>query len=345
MKAWRLSELAAGLGLTREGDDPLITGVAGIESAGPGDLTFVGNRRFEKFLAGTRAAAVILKPGVACALPCLRAPDPQSAFAAVLARFAPPRDRIFPPGVHATAVVDATAVMGAGVAVGPYAVIGAGARVGDGCALGAHVVLGPDSVLGPECTLYPHVTVREGCVLGAGVILHAGAVVGSDGFGYVPGPQGLVKIPQVGKVVLEDGVELGANCCVDRAQTDATRIGAGTKIDNLVQIGHNVQIGRSCALSAQTGLSGSCRLGDRVVMGGQAGCADHVTLGNDVRVGAQSGLDRDVPDGQAVFGYPAVEHRLGYRLVSLVRRLPEIVERLKRLEEARGAGPGQGDTR
>ncbi len=341
MSGWRLSELAAGLGLTCEGGhDPLITGVSGIENAGPGDLTFVASRRFESYLEGTRAAAVILKEGVSCPVPCLRAADPQAAFAALLGRFAPSRERVFPPGVHPTAVVDPTAVLGAGAAVGPYAVIGAGARIGDGCALGAHVVVGPDVTLGAGCTLYPHVTLREGCVLGAGVILHAGAVVGSDGFGYVPGPDGLVKIPQVGSVILEDGVEIGANCCIDRAQTDATRIGAGTKIDNLVQVGHNVTVGRACALSAQVGLSGSCRLGDGVVMGGQVGCADHITLGDRVRVGAQSGLDRDVPDGQSVFGYPAVEHRLAFRLVALVRKLPEIVQRLKRLEDAALQGRG-----
>jgi len=335
----RLSDLAASLHLAREGaEDPLITGGAGLDSAGPGQISFVDHPRYLRLLATTRASAVIVRPGVACDLPCLRSPDPHAAFAAVLALFAPPRARIFPPGVHPTAVVDPAAVVGRDVAIGPYSVIGAGARLGDGCALGAHVVIGPDATLGDGCTVYPHVTVREGVEIGAGVILHAGAVIGSDGFGYRPGPDGLVKIPQIGGVVLEDGVEIGANACVDRAQTDATRVGAGTKIDNLVQIGHNVTIGRSCALSAQAGISGSSRLGHGVVLGGQVGIADHLTVGDGVKVGAQSGLDRDAPPGAMLFGSPAVERRRAYRLVALTHRLPDLFARLRRVEAKLGLG-------
>lgn len=343
----RLSELAAALGLPREGEaDPELTGAAGIADAGPGDITFVGQRRFERYLAATRAGAVILRPGVPSPRPCLRAADPQAAFAAVLARFATPRERIFPPGVHPTAVVDPAATVGAGVSIGPYAVVGAGAILGDGCALGAHAVVMPDAVVGPRSTLYPHAVVREGCRLGAEVILHAGSVVGSDGFGYAPGPGGLLKIPQIGRAVLGDRVEIGANACVDRAQTAETVIGEGTKIDNLVQIGHNVRIGRDCALSAQVGISGSSSLGDRAVLGGQVGVADHLTLGNDVKIGAQSGLDRDVPDGSLLFGTPAVEHKRAFRLIALLHRLPELFDRVKRLETGGspgGGGPGEGE--
>ncbi|MHB8078774.1 MAG: UDP-3-O-(3-hydroxymyristoyl)glucosamine N-acyltransferase [Candidatus Krumholzibacteriia bacterium] len=339
MSAVRLSELASALGLTCEGDsDPLIRGAAGIEIAAAGQITFVDSPRFARHLEESGAAAVILRPGVATRLPCLRTADPHAAFAAVLARFAPPRERIFPAGVHPTAVVDPTAVLGHGVAIGPYAVVGAGARLGDACALGAHVVIGPDAVLGAGCTLYPHAVVREECVLGVEVIVHAGAVVGSDGFGYLPGAGGLRKIPQIGNVVLEDRVEVGANACVDRAQTDVTRVGRGSKIDNLVQVGHNVVIGQDCALSAQCGISGSSVLGDRVVMGGQAGCGDHLRVGNDVKVGAQSGLDRDLPAGAAVFGYPAVERRRAFRLIALTHRLPEFVARLRSVEAALGLG-------
>ncbi len=345
MPAVRLSELGAALGLAREGDqDPLLTGAAGIETAGPGDLAYLDHPRFWPHLATTRAGAVILRSGVQCPRPCLRTSAPLASFAAALAWFATPRERIFPPGVHPTAVIDPTARVDAGAAIGPYAVIGAGARVERGAALGAHVVIGPDAVIGPDCLLYPHVTVREGCVLGAGVILHAGAVIGSDGFGYAQGPHGRIKIPQIGTVVLEDGVEVGANACIDRAQTDQTRIGAGTKIDNLVQIGHNCSIGRDCALSAQTGISGSCRLGDRVVTAGQVGCSDHVTIGDDVMVGGKSGIDKDVPAGRRMFGYPALEARQAFRLVVLFKSLPRLVERIRRLEAAAGlVGRGEAE--
>ena len=344
MTVVRLSELAAALGLVCEGGtDPLIEGAAGIESAGPAQITFVDHPRFARHLAASRAAAVILRPGVPCVLPCLRADDPHAAFAAVLARFAPRRDRVFPPGVHPTAVVDPTAELGEGVAIGPYAVVGAGARLGDRCALGPHVVIGPDALLGADCTLYAHAIVREECVLGAEVIVHSGAIVGSDGFGFLPGPDGLRKIPQIGRVVLEDRVEVGANACVDRAQTDVTRVGRGSKLDNLVQVGHNVTIGRDCALSAQTGVSGSSVVGDRVVMGGQTGVADHLRVGNDVKVGAQSGVDRDVADGQVIFGYPATEKRRAYRIIALTHRLPEIAARLRRVEVALGFGSQERD--
>ncbi len=344
MTAVRLSELAAALNLEREGAiDPVITGAAGIEAAGPGQITFVDSPRFLRHLGASRAAAVIVRPGVECPLPCLRAADPHSVFAAVLARFAMPRERVFPPGVHATALVDPTAVLGVGVAVGPYSVIGGSARLGDGCALGSHVVIGPDVVIGPRATLYAHVTVREGVEIGAEVILHAGAVVGSDGFGYRQGAAGLVKIPQIGRVVLEDGVEVGANACIDRAQTDVTRVGAGTKLDNLVQIGHNVTVGRHCAVSAQCGISGSSQLGDGVVLGGQVGVADHITVGDGAKVAAQSGLDRDLPAGAVVFGSPAVERRRAYRLVALTHRLPELFARLRRLEAAIGVEDASRD--
>lgn len=345
MTAVRLSELATALGRPREGDeDPLITGAAGVESAGPGQITFVDHPRFARHLAASRAAAVIVRAGVPCPLPCLRSPEPQADFAAVLARFAVPRERVFPPGVHPTAVIGEGAVLGRDVAVGPYAVVGAGSRVGDGCALGAHVVVGPDTVLGDRCTLYPHAVVREGVELGAEVIVHAGAVVGSDGFGYRPGPMGLVKIPQIGSVRLGDRVEVGANACIDRAQTDTTTIGEGSKLDNLVQIGHNVVVGRHCAFSAQVGISGSSRVGDGVVLGGQVGVADHLAIGDGARVGAQSGLDRDVPAGAAVFGTPAVERRRAFRLVALTHRLPDLFARVRRLEAALGLGDrGEAD--
>ncbi len=304
----------------------------------PGQITFVDSPRFARHLEETGAAAVILRPGVTTRLPCLRAPDPHAAFAAVLAGSRRPADASSRRVCTRPRWSTPPPRWAQGIAIGPYAVVGAGARLGDRCALGAHVVIGPDAVLGADCTLYPHAVVREECVLGAEVIVHAGAVVGSDGFGYLLGAEGLRKIPQIGNVVLEDRVEVGANACVDRAQTDVTRVGRGSKIDNLVQVGHNVVIGQDCALSAQCGISGSSVLGDRVVMGGQAGCGDHLRVGNDVKVGAQSGLDRDLPAGTAVFGYPAVERRRAFRLIALTHRLPEFAARLRAVEVALGLG-------
>jgi UDP-3-O-[3-hydroxymyristoyl] glucosamine N-acyltransferase len=342
---YRLSELARRLDVPWEGPaDPEIRGVAGFEEAGPGDLTFAVDRRREAGLAGTGASAVVARTGVPSPLPVLRAADPRAVFTQVLALFAPPLSRVFPEGRHPTAVVDPSARLAADVALGPYCVVGPGARIGEGCRLGPHVVVEADAVLGERCLLHAAAQVRERCVLGDEVILHGGAVVGSDGFGYHPGREGLVKIPQIGIVVLGDRVEIGANTCVDRATTGATRIGDGTKLDNMVQIAHNVDVGRHCAISAQCGISGSCRLGDGVTLGGQVGMADHLSLGDGVKVAAKSGITRDIPAGQSIFGYPAIEFRKGFKLVALTHRLPELFQRLAKLEAAQGRrGEGKDD--
>jgi len=332
-----LSELAAQLGLERIGAaDPVIRGAMGFEQAGPDQITFVDDPRLLKRLGETRAGAVILPPGTEPPGAGLRAEDPRAAFTRVLGLFAPDRDRILPPEIHPTAVVHPTADVAADAALGPGCVVGPGARIGPGCRLGAHVVIEADVTLGRDCCLYHGCVVRERCRLGDRVILHAGVVIGSDGFGYHPGPTGLVKIPQIGIVVLEDDVEIGANSCVDRATTGRTRIGAGTKIDNLCQIGHNVEFGRHGAVSAQSGVSGSCRIGDGVVFGGQVGVADHLAIGDGVKVAARGALIKDAPAGVSLVGYPAEPYVKGMRLMALHRRLPEIFRRLARLEERLG---------
>ncbi len=334
----RLSELADWLELPWEGEeDPEIDAAAGFSDAGPGTITFVDTPALERRLADTTAGAVIARPGVACPRPVIRAEQPRLVFARVLERFAPPLERVFPAGIHPSAVVAPEAELAEGVAVAPGCVIGPGARIGAGTRLGPRVVVEADAVIGRDCLLHAGAVVRERCRLGDRVVLQAGAVIGSDGFGYVPGPDGLYKIPQIGIVVLEDDVEVGANACIDRATTGVTRIGRGSKIDNLVQVGHNVRIGNWCAISAQSGISGSCVLEDRVTLGGQVGIADHLTVGEGARVAAQSGITRDVPPGQTVFGYPAVEFRRAFRQVALVQRLPALAQRLpelaRRLEE------------
>lgn len=332
-----LSELAVRLGLERIGpSDPVIRGAMGFDRAGADEITFVDSPRLLKRLGECRAGAVIVPPGAEPPAAGLRAEDPRAAFARVLALFAPERDRILPPERHPSAVVASDAILGADVALGPGCVIGPGARIGDGSRLGAHVVIEADVTLGRDCCLYHGAVVRERCRLGDRVILHAGVVIGSDGFGYHPGPQGLVKIPQIGIVVLEDDVEIGANSCVDRATTGRTRIGAGTKIDNLCQIGHNVDFGRHGAMSAQSGVSGSTRIGDGAVFGGQTGVADHIEIGHGVKVGARAAVISDVPAGTSVVGFPAEEYGKGMRLMALQRRLPELFRRLAALEKRLG---------
>lgn len=337
MKPMLLSEIAALIGGELTDDrDPRITGAAGIEDAGPGDLTFVGRANLLAELERGGAEAVIIGPGMGTTRPAIRHGDPHRAFARVLALSLPDLDRVFPPGIHPSAVIDPSADAGAAASIGPGCVVGAGTVVGAGSRLGPHVVLGPDVVVGRDCRLYPQVTVREGCRLGDGVILHAGVVVGTEGFGYLPGPGGLQQVPQVGIVIIADGVEIGANSCIDRATTGATVIGAGTKIDNQIQIGHNVKVGRHCALSAQTGISGSCVLGDGVIAGGQVGIRDHVRIGDGVRIGAQSGVAKDVPAGQSLFGSPALEAAEAFRIVGAMRRLPDLIRKVAGLEQTSG---------
>lgn len=333
----RLSEVAALLGgRLREGPDPEITGAASLADAGVGDLAFVaGADRLPEALASA-AGAFLVPPGLALGgRPAVEVERPYEAFARFLGRLAPDPDRLYPPGIHPTAVVDPTAKVEA-LAVGPYCVIGAGAVVGGGTRLGPHVTVGCDAVVGRDCTLHPQVVVREGCRLGDRVIVHAGTVIGADGFGYLAGPRGQVKIPQVGIVVVEDEVELGALVTIDRATTGRTVIGAGTKLDNQVHVAHNVKIGRCCALSAQTGIAGSCVIGDGVITGGQVGIADHRVIGDGARIGAQAGVIKDVPRGATVFGYPALDFNESFRITAALRRLPAALARLRRLENRLG---------
>lgn len=339
-----LSELAARLELDREGaDDPLIGGAAGFDDAGDGQIAFVDDPRLLKRLDDTAAAALILPPDVPCGRPVLRADDPRAAFARLLGLFAPDPDRIFPAGRHASAVVDPTADVADDARLGPGCVVGPGARIGAGTRMGANVVVEADVTIGAGCCLYHGTVIRERCCLGDRVILHSGVVIGTDGFGYHPGPRGPVKIPQIGIVVLEDDVEVGANACIDRATTGETRIGAGSKIDNQVQLAHNVTVGRACAVSAQSGVSGSSSLGDGVTLGGQVGVGDHLSVGDGVRIAGGSGVTRDIEPGKTVFGYPAVDFSKGFRLVAHYHRLPELFRRVARLERAADADAPAGE--
>lgn len=333
-----LSELADLVGGTLQGDPArVVTGAAGLEDAGPEDVSFLADAQRAPELAKTRAGCVIVPQGLPgdAAQPRVAAAHAQLAFAKVLALLE--RERRRPPqGVHPTAAIHPSAELGAGVGVGAHAVVEAGARIGAGSVLYPQVYVGAEAVLGLGCLLYPQVVVRERCVLGDRVIVHPGTVIGADGFGYAE--QGGVhhKIPQVGRVVIEDDVELGANVCVDRATLGETRIGAGTKVDNLVHVAHNVRTGKGCLLVAQVGIAGSTTLGDFVVLAGQAGVSDHVAIGNRAVGLGRAAIVKDVPEGAVVYGMPARPVKEQLKLQALVAKLPELFDAVKALKQAKG---------
>ncbi len=328
----KLRDLAERLGCELRGDgEAEVGGVAGLEQAGPGDVTFLANPRYSVHLASTRAGAVILAPGHEAPVPCLVAENPYLAFARAVAILNPPPRPA--PGVHASAQVDPTAVLGAGVHVGALAVVGPGTRVGARSVLHPHVVLYEGVELGDDCVLHSGVQVRERCRLGHRVVVQNGAIVGGDGFGFARDGQGRYhKFPQVGIVVVEDDVEIGALTAIDRAALGETRVGRGTKLDNLVQVGHSVTIGEDTVLAGQVGIAGSTRVGSRVTLAGQVGVAGHLTIGDDVIATAQTGIPGSLEKGAVVSGYPAIENRAWLKSSALFARLPELQRRLRELE-------------
>ena len=328
-------ELAAKLGADLEGDAGVrLTGVADLRAAGPGQLAFATAPHWWPVAAASAAAAVIVPKNATVPAPkpaLLRAADADAAFTAACALFAPP-PVVLPRGVHPQACVSPEAKLGANVSVGAFAVVEAGAEIGAGTTLYPQTYVGHAAKLGRDCLLYPFASVRDRCRLGDRVILHNGAVVGSDGFGYVVDAQGVrTKIPQTGIAVLEDDVELGANTAVDRARFGETRIGRGTKVDNLVQIGHNCVIGEHSVLCGQAGLAGSTTLGKHVICAGQAGLAGHITIGDGAVIGAQAGVAKDLPGGQMYLGAPAVPRMEFGKSLAHVAGLPKLKEQLKAL--------------
>ncbi len=329
----KLRELADRLECRLEGDGELeITRVSGIQDAQPGDVTFLANPKYEKALASTRASAVILKddaPAAPCAM--LRARDAYLAFARAVGFFAPTSRP--GPGVHALAAVAADARLGTAVSIGPFAVIGEGATIGDRTVIYPNVTIGPGVSLGSDCTIHSNVAVRERCTLGNRVILQNGVVIGGDGYGFVRRGDGThEKIPQVATVVIEDDVELGANTTVDRPAVGETRIKAGAKIDNLVQIAHGVTVGRNVLMAAQVGIAGSTDIEDDVVFGGQVGVGGHLTIGRGAIAVGQSGVTNSLDAGAFVAGYPAINSREWRKASVLFRRLPEMKRRIEQLE-------------
>jgi UDP-3-O-[3-hydroxymyristoyl] glucosamine N-acyltransferase len=321
----KLRELADRLECRLEGDGDIeIERVAGIEQAGPGDLTFFSNPRYTASLRQTRASAVIVgedAPPAPCAM--LRSANAYLTFATAVGLFAPSTAPA--PGVDPLASVAADAVIGEGAAIGPFAAIGRGVRIGARTVVYPHACIGDAAVVGDDCVVHAHVSIRERVVLGNRVIVQDGAVIGSDGYGFVQRPDGShQKIPQTAMVVIEDDVEIGANSAIDRPAVGETRIRTGAKIDNLVQIAHGVTIGRHALLAAQVGIAGSSTIGDHVTLAGQVGVAGHLTVGDGARATAQSGIPNSVDPGAFVSGYPAIANREWLRASAVFRKLPEL---------------------
>jgi UDP-3-O-[3-hydroxymyristoyl] glucosamine N-acyltransferase len=330
----KLGELATRLGAELRGDAELeVSGVKGIEEAGPSEVTFVANPRYASLARKTKAAAVLVEPGFQeISAATLRIANPYLAFSRALAFFYQPPT--YAPGIHPTAVIDPTAEIGEGAHIGAYVVIGAHARLGAHATLLPHVVLYSGVQAGEHLYAHAHAVVRENCILGDHVTLENGAIVGADGFGFAKTEQGhWEKIPQSGPVRLGNRVDVQANATIDRATVGATEIGDGSKIDNLVQIGHGSKVGENTLVCAQTGLAGSSVVGNNVILAGQTGVAGHCSVGDGVILTAQSAVSHDVPPGKTISGSPGFDNRIWLRAVTIFQRLPELLKRLDRVEK------------
>lgn len=332
-----LAEVAAAANGELVGDaDATISGAASLAEAAADEISFFYHPRYLPQLRKTGAAAVFvprdfdekIKPSI------IRVTNPAEAFEAVVRKFAPPPVK-FAPGIHASAVVAPEVKLGARVSIQPHAVIEAGAEIGDNSVIGAGSYIGEGVSIGRDCLIYPRVTIREHCRIGARVVLHSGAVIGADGFGFEMTERGQKKLPQIGVVQIDDDVEIGANTAIDRARFGRTWVQQGAKIDNLVQIAHNVVVGRNTVIAAQTGIAGSARLGQRVMIGGQVGIIGHVELADNTAVGAQSGVGKSLYGG-VWWASPAVPLKDAKLHLAWLRRLGEFFERVKRLEEKLG---------
>ena len=341
LRRLKLTEIASRLDCRLEGDGSVdVRRLAGIEEAQPGDLTFFVNPKYASHVRATRASAVIVADGVQVTPPAgvavLRTKNPYLAFARAAEMFAPPA--AIARGIHPLASVAASASVAPDAAIAAFVSIGEGVRIGARTLLFPHVTVGDGATIGDDCVLHARVSVRERVTLGHRVVVQDGAVIGSDGFGFARTAEGAHhKIPQAGGVVIEDDVEIGANTTIDRPAVGETRIGAGTKIDNLVQIAHGVKIGKGVLLAAQVGIAGSTRLGDQVTLAGQVGVAGHLTVGAGVVATAQTGIPNSIEPGKFVSGYPAIDNRDWLKSSAVFRRLPELKKAVsalqRRLEE------------
>ncbi|MBI3788084.1 MAG: UDP-3-O-(3-hydroxymyristoyl)glucosamine N-acyltransferase [Ignavibacteriales bacterium] len=318
-----------------------ITRVAKIEEARPGELTFLANPKYEKYLAGTKASAVLVSTklelrqyGNGSSPAFIKVQDPYVGFLQILKILTPTIDP-FPKGVHPSAVIAKSATLGKNVAIGANAVVGEKVIVGDNTKISHGCVIGDHAVIGNDCLLYPNVTMYHQCKVGNRVTIHSGTVIGSDGFGFAPKPDGTYeKIPQLGIVLIEDDVEIGSNCSIDRATLGETTIRHGVKLDNLIQIAHNVVIGENTVIASQTGISGSTKIGKNSIIAGQVGIVGHIEIAEKSTILAQSGIPKSLTEpGKTYFGYPAKEHLKALRIEAIIRSLPELVNELRELQQ------------
>jgi UDP-3-O-[3-hydroxymyristoyl] glucosamine N-acyltransferase len=313
----------------------VIDGVAPVDEAEPRRIAFLAARKYAKYVENSAATAFLVSAELEAVLPesasRVVVDEAYPALRTLLEHFHP--EPGWYPTVHATAVMGRDVELGAGVEVGPYAVLEAGVRVGDGCRIGAHCVIGQGTAIGPRTRLHPHVVTYHDTVIGADVIVHSGTRLGAEGFGYTFVEGRHAKIPQVGRCVIEDGVEIGANSTIDRGSLGDTRVGAGTKIDNLVHLAHNVRVGALTLIAAMVGVAGSTRIGKGVWLGGQSGVCNQVEIGDGARVAVQTGVTRDVPAGETVSGFPGRPHREALVKDANVGRIPRLLERVRRLEK------------
>lgn len=333
MPTYTLGELARAIGARLEGDPDLeVTGIAGLEEAGEGDLSFLTNPRYRDAASRSEAAAIVVgSEETLDGRNVLRCDNPYLAFARAIELLAP--SELQARGVHPSALVHPSVTVPTDASVGALAVVEEGVEIGAGVVIGAGSVVERGVMLGENTRVFPRVTLHRGTRIGRRCIVQSGSVVGSDGFGYATDEEGRHHaVPQRGSVAIGDDVEIGANVTIDRGTIGDTEIGAGTKIDNLVHVAHNVRIGRDAIIVAQVGIAGSTKIGDCVVIGGQAGLAGHITIGDRVRIGGQGGVIGDLPPGTEVSGYPARPHRQQLRIQALTARLPELIERIKALE-------------
>jgi len=309
----------------------VIKGVSGIKEAQEGDITFLANQKYYPLVEKTEATAIIVERKIRnCSKPAILTDNPSLAFAKVVNLIAPASRK--PQGISNLAFIGEGVKLGKNVAIGPFVILEDDVEIGEDTIIYGGCYIGFGTKIGKKCLLYSHVSIRERITVGNNVIIHSGTVIGSDGFGFAEVEGVQYKIPQIGTVVIEDDVEIGANVTIDRARFDKTVIGRGTKIDNLVQIAHNVIVGKNCLIVAQAGISGSTLIGDNVIIAGQAGLVGHIEVGEGAVIMAKSGVPKSVPKNTRVFGYPAKEEKHAKRVNAIVQRLPEIYQELKELK-------------
>ena len=317
-----------------------INTVAKIEEGHPGALSFLANPKYEQYLYTTKSSIVLVNksfvPSGSVSATLIKVENAYEAFASLLQLVDQARPR--KKGVHPTAVIEPTATIGRDVYIGPYACIGENCHIGDECSVYPHVYIGDNTRIGDKCTMFPGVKIYHDCILGNNCVVHAGSVIGSDGFGFAPQSETeFMKIPQIGNVVIEDNVEIGANVAIDRATMGSTIIRKGVKLDNLIQIGHNVEIGENTVMAGQTGVAGSAKIGRNCMFGGQVGISGHLKIADGTKIGAQSGIPGDVKkENTILLGYPAIDYKNFYRSSVVFRQLPELKRKIEELEKEIG---------